>query len=175
MPRDDAPLPHPATALPQNGRVEYLIAVAALVYADGEVDPGELDVLRALSRILDLPTGAHNLVMASAKFPDYKRVDTILAKFRGDNLRFTLLCDAILVAFADGRLHPTETHEVARFAHALGISVAQAAKIGRYVAESHTEHQALSVELAESLDDAADHVHPPRGLRALYRKLIGKR
>lgn len=174
MANDERPPPHPATALPHNGRVEYLIAVAALVYADGEVAPGELEVVRALSRILELPDGAHNLVVASAKFPDYKRVDAILAKFRGDNLRYTLLCDAVLVAFADGRLRPTETHELARFAHALGISSAQAIKIGQYVAESHTEHATLATELGESLEEARDHVHPVKGIRALWRRLVGK-
>jgi uncharacterized tellurite resistance protein B-like protein len=173
MSNDERP-PHPAAALPHNGRVEYLIAVAALVYADGEVAPGEIEIIRALSKILDLPDGAHNLVVASAKFPDYKRVDGILAKFRGDPLRYTLLCDAVLVAFADGKLRPSETHELARFAHALGISSAQAVKIGAYVAESHTEHAELAEELRESMAEAREHVHPVKGLRAMWRRLLGK-
>lgn len=160
-------------SLSETARVEYLIAVAALVYADGYVADSELQVLRALAHVLALPDGAYNLVMASARFPDKRRVTTILDKVKKDNIKYTLLCDAVLVAFADGRLLAAETEEIARFARALGISTAQAGKIARYVADSRDEHKPLAAQLVDTLDDAADHVHPPRGLRALYKRLTG--
>src|SRR5262245_40464933 len=47
--------PHPARDLPAARRAEYLLAVAAMVHADGRVDDTEIEVLRRLARVLEVP------------------------------------------------------------------------------------------------------------------------
>jgi uncharacterized tellurite resistance protein B-like protein len=169
--------PHKARSLPENRRMDYMTAVASVVHADGEVDDMELEVLRLLGEVLDVKPPDMERVIAAARSPDHARVEQILATFRDDPLRFSLLTDAILVAFADEKLAAGETEEIAEFAEALHISTSQAVMIARYVESVLVdgEKHDLARALAEGLADASSHVHPPRGVRWLYRKLTGGR
>jgi uncharacterized tellurite resistance protein B-like protein len=147
--------------------------VAAIVYADDVMDPVEREVLELLERILHLPQGAAAEAIAQVKEPDRARIDEILGELQTDDLRHALLADAILVAFADGRVTAGESREVAEYAERLGMSTAQAGLVGRFVEEVilGEEGRTLSKALAEGLADARAALHPPRGLRWLYRKL----
>jgi uncharacterized tellurite resistance protein B-like protein len=169
--------PHKARALPEDRRVDYLIAVAAVVHADGEIAETELDVMRQLGEVLDISPRTMPRIMDAACNPDHQQVETILGTFRQDPIKFALLTDAILVAFADEKLAAGETEEIAEFAEALHISTAQAVTIARYVESALVEGEKhdLAKALEEGLADAASHVHPPRGVRWLYRKLTGGR
>jgi uncharacterized tellurite resistance protein B-like protein len=167
---------HAARDLPEERRYDYLVAIASVVCADGEVAEPELAVLRTLCDVLALPPGTCQKVLDGAKTPDLARVQEILANFRDEPLRFALMTDAILVTYADNKVAAGESKEIAEFADALGMTTSQAAMIGRYVEEVVVAHEghALSKALAEGLADAAAHVHPPRGVKWLYRKLKGK-
>jgi uncharacterized tellurite resistance protein B-like protein len=169
--------PHKARTLPEDRRIDYITAVAAVVHADGEVDDMELEVLRLLGEVLDVKPADMVHVIEAAQNPDHARVEEILASFSEDAIRFSLLTDAILVAFADEKLASGETAEIAEFAEALHISTAQAVTIARYVESVLVdgEKHDLAKALAEGLADASSHVHPPRGVRWLYRKLTGGR
>jgi uncharacterized tellurite resistance protein B-like protein len=170
--------PHKARSLPEDRRVDYVTAVAAMVHADGEVSELELDVLRLLGEVLDISPKAMPRILEEACNPDHRKVEYILSTFESDPIRFALLTDAILVAFADEKLAAGETEQIAEFADALHISVAQAVSIARYVESALVdggEKHELAKALAEGLADASSHVHPPRGVRWLYRKLTGGR
>jgi uncharacterized tellurite resistance protein B-like protein len=169
--------PHKARALPEDRRIDYVTAVAAVVHADGEVHETELDVLRQLGEVLDIAPRFMPGIMDAAQNPDHGKVEAILGTFRTDPIRFALLTDAILVAFADEKLAAGETEEIAEFAEALHISTAQAVTIARYVESALVEGEKhdLAKALAEGLADAASQIHPPRGVRWLYRKLTGGR
>jgi hypothetical protein len=82
---------HAARSLPEEKRLEYLIAVASLVYADGDVDETELAVLRKLGAVLEITPAGMEKVVAAAKSPDHAQVAGILAHFRGEDLRYALL------------------------------------------------------------------------------------
>jgi uncharacterized tellurite resistance protein B-like protein len=169
--------PHAALGLPEEQRRRYLLAVAAIVYADGALDPVELDVLRLIAQVIGLPDETVDATIAQVKDPDRERIDAILGELDNEELRHALLADAILVAFADGRVTATESRELAEYAERLGISTAQAVLVGRYVEEvvlGEREHT-LSKALAVGLADAKAGLHPPRGLRWLYRKLTEPR
>jgi len=169
--------PHRARALPEARRLDYLTAIASVVHADGHVDELELEVLRLLGEAIDLPERLMPRVIEAAQNPDHAGVERILAGLSEDAVRFSLLTDAILVAFADEKLAPGETEQIAELAEALGISKTQAVSIGKYVESALLDNDTkdLSRALEEGLADAASHIHPPRGVRWLYRKLTGGR
>jgi uncharacterized tellurite resistance protein B-like protein len=168
---------HTARNLPEDQRLEYLVAVASMVCADGQVAESELEVVRTLCEALAVSAETAKNVLAAARHPDRARVDATASRLRGHPLRYALLTDAILVAFADGKVLPGESEEIAELADALGISRAHAGLIGRYVETVIVgeEHPALSKALSDQLAEHASHVHPPRGVRWLYRKLIERR
>jgi uncharacterized tellurite resistance protein B-like protein len=167
--------PHKARTLPEDRRIDYITAVASVVHADGEVSELELEVLRLLGEVLDISPAAMPRILEAACNPNRERVEYILGSFRSDPMRFALLTDAILVAFADEKLAAGETEEIAEFAEALHISTGQAVTIARYVESALVdgEKHDLAKALAEGLADASSQIHPPRGVRWLYRKLTG--
>lgn len=169
--------PHKARSLPEDRRLDYITVIAAMVHADGHVDDVELEVLRLLGDAIDIPEKLMAGVIEAARAPDPLKVDALLASFGDDQLRFSLLTDAILVAFADEKLAAGETEQIADFAEALHISTSQAITIARYVESVLVDNdkKELAKALEEGLADAASHVHPPRGVRWLYRKLTGGR
>jgi uncharacterized tellurite resistance protein B-like protein len=169
--------PHKARFLSEDRRLDYITVIASVVHADGHVDDVELEVMRLLGEAIDLAPRLMPTVIDAARSPDLRRVESILESFRDDPIRFSLLTDAILVAFADEKLAAGETEQIAEFADALGISTAQAVAIARYVecALVDADKKELAKALEEGLADAAAHVHPPRGVRWLYRKLTGGR
>jgi uncharacterized tellurite resistance protein B-like protein len=169
--------PHQARFLSEERRLEYMTVIASVVHSDGHVDDVELEVMRQLGEAIDLPSRQMPTVIDAARSPDLRRVEAILASFRDDPIRFALLTDAILVAFADEKVAAGETEQIAEFADALGISTVQAVAIAKYVESSlvDVDRKDLAKALEEGLADAASHVHPPRGVRWLYRKLTGGR
>jgi uncharacterized tellurite resistance protein B-like protein len=169
--------PHAASELTMDKRVDYLVAVASIVYADGRATTDELAVLGMLCSVLDLTPRGVEVVVAAARRPDPARVAEIVAGLEGDRLKHALLTDAILVAFADGRVAYEETREIAEFADALGIGIAQAALIGRYVEEIivAADGHDLSKALAEGLAETHAQLQPARGVKWLYRKLVSAR
>jgi len=169
--------PHKARSLPEDRRLDYITVIASMVHADGHVDDVELEVMRLLGEAIDIPEKLMARVIEAARAPDPQKVDALVASFSEDPLRFSLLTDAILVAFADEKLAAGETEQIADFAEALHISTAQAITIARYVESVLVDNdkKELAKALEEGLADAASHVHPPRGVRWLYRKLTGGR
>ncbi len=169
--------PHKARALPEDRRLDYITAIASVVHADGHVDEVELEVLRLLGEAIDLPPRFMPKVLEAARNPDHPELERILASFKADPIRFSLLTDAVLVAFADEKLEAGETEHIAEVAEALDISTAQAVTIAKYVESVLVDNdkKELAKALEEGLADAASQVHPPRGVRWLYRKLTGGR
>ena len=167
------PHPHPARDLDEDHRRRYLCAVAAIVYADGKVDRAEVEVLRVLAEAIGLSDSAVDETAAAMREPDRQRVDEILGEITGEEIRLSLLGDAILVSYADGRISASECKEIAEYAERLHISTAQAVLVGRYVEEVilAEEGHEMSKALAVGLADAQAHLHHPRGLKWLYRKL----
>jgi len=169
--------PHAADELSMEKRVDYLVAVGSIVYADGAASADELAVLTMLCSVLDLTPRGIEVVLTAARRPDAARVAEIVAGLEGAKLKQALLTDAILVAFADGRVAREESREIAEFASALGISAAEASQIGKYVEEVivEAEDHALSRALAEGLAETGAVPQPARGVKWLYRKLIAAR
>ena len=168
---------HAASELHMDRRVDYLVAVASIVHADGNASPDELAVISMLCNVLDLTPRGVDVVLGAARRPDAARVAEIVAALEGDRLKHALLTDAILVSFADGRVAREESREIAEFASAVGISAAEASLIGKYVEEVivEAEGHSLSRALAEGLAEINAVPQPARGVKWLYRKLVAAR
>lgn len=172
--------PHAAIGLGEARRTEYLVAVAAMVYADRKIADSEWELLQRLGSALALPRARVQEVEAAALAPDMDRVDGIVRSFRADPCRFALLTDAILVAYADDRVAKGEPELLARFAATLDVPRAAAVLLGRYVEQLIAADQPsgkdkeLSEALAAGLEEANPRVHSPNSIRRLFRKLVQK-
>jgi uncharacterized tellurite resistance protein B-like protein len=166
--------PHLAHDVPEAHRLDYLTVVASLVAADQEVADAELVPLKALCDELALPDAARAAVLATARKPDAAAVEQCLRRVRKHvGLRVALLSDAIVIVFADGKVTPAESQEIARLGDALGIAPAQIELVARYVESVIMGDEDEADELAEQLGKgvaAAEHgARHPGAIRWLHR------
>lgn len=135
MPHSPTNPEHVAIKLTEARRLDYVAVIASMVYADGVVDPNERQLLVSLCSALNLgPAHAEQLLGAAGASgrPDAR---PLAAKFTDNyELRLSLLTDAIVMAFADGKVCDEEAEAIKAFAAVLDLTAAQAALIGRYVA-----------------------------------------
>jgi uncharacterized tellurite resistance protein B-like protein len=125
---------HPARTLPEPQKIEYLLAVAQFVWADGVVARPEMRRLVDVCNALALSDAGREQLIAAAAAPDPTRVEAAVHWIREDvALRFSLLGDAILIAFADGILADPEATEIGQLAQRMGVETAQAMAMARYV------------------------------------------
>jgi uncharacterized tellurite resistance protein B-like protein len=175
---------HPARTLPEDQRVDYLLVVAAVAFADGQVAEEELATVTDLCDALDITGTRREEILAAARRPDQDRVDQILDAMTDPATRQALLTDVITVVYADGRVGMGEAEEVARFAERLKIGTSQAVLIARYVegaigtaagagSTNGADDEPLTDELADGLTAVAK-LRPQTGVRALYRRLRHK-
>jgi len=161
--------------VPAAERVDYLIVVASIVAAD-EVAAGEIAPLEELCQELGVDGAARDRVLAMARQPERDVVEASLARLRGDvGLRVRLMTDAIVIAFADGRVSPQESEIVARLGEALEIAPAQIGLIARYVEEAimgHVDEHALSRALDDGLVIARP--HSPGVVRRMFERFRGR-
>lgn len=165
---------HPARELSEEGRRRYLLALAAMIYADGVRNETEVTALRQIGEAIELPPPVVEAAIESMREPDRAEVDLILGELKADDaLRWALLTDAILLIFSDRQVAVAECIEIAEYADRLGVSTAQAVLMGRYVEHVllHEEGTELSKALAEGLAEDHAQLHPARGLKWLHRKL----
>jgi uncharacterized tellurite resistance protein B-like protein len=157
--------------IPEAERVDYLIVVASVVGADREVSASELAPLEAMCRDARLADADRERVLAIARAHDAAQVDASLARMKGDiALRVSLMTDAIVIVFADGKVAPGESELLARLGHALDLHPGQIQLIARTVEASIADarDQHLSRELGLGVAKAS-----PGVIRRLYDRFRG--
>jgi uncharacterized tellurite resistance protein B-like protein len=166
--------PHPARELPEPERIDYLTIVASVVLADHVADADEIAQITELCHEVGLSDAGREQVLESAKHPEPSVIDATLARLKAHiDLRVSLLTDAIVIAFADGKVAATESSVISRLADALDIESGQIGLIARYVESVILERdeQALSRELGKGI--VAEHrAGPglgPSAIRWLHR------
>jgi uncharacterized tellurite resistance protein B-like protein len=157
---------------PVADRIDYLIAVASMAFADGATDKSELLKISEMCAELGVTADGAQRVSSAASVPNRAQIEQILARFRQSHLRVTLLIDAIVVAYADDRVAAGEVAEIAHYAKALDLDTAQAVLIGRYVEETLKGRgtETLSHELAQQLA-TPDKVPHTGVIRRLFDRL----
>src|SRR5262249_51193669 len=125
---------HPARALPEPHKIEYLLAVAQFVWADGVVHKQEMRRLSDVCEALALSEKGREALSAGAAEPDDTRVEAAVRWIKEDvALRFSLVADAILISFADGILADPEASEIVALARRMSVEKEQAMAMARYV------------------------------------------
>lgn len=162
---------HPASFLTEDERMDYLVAVASVSAADGEIEERELARLRALCDQLDLDERARKRVMTAAEKPEGRTVERALAALAGrPAMSLSLLTDAIVVAFADDRLTGSESTELRRMAHRLDVSADDALLVAKYVESLVLHHGDFKLDhLAKELREALGG-RDPEQIRSLAAK-----
>ena len=169
------PKSHPALAVSEKDRIDYLLAVASIAWADRSADEAETTKLRQLCETLQVTGEAAERVVAAATEPDSRRVTKILRRFRNDSLRFALLADVTLIAFSDGRVDSGEAEQIANYARELSLATAHATMIGRYVENAihGRPTEKLSKDLADKLAALQAKVPHPGLMRDMFTRLRG--
>jgi len=151
---------HPARTLPEPQKIEYLLAVAQFVWADGVVARPEMRRLVDVCNALALSDAGREQLIAAAAEPDPTREEAAVRWIKDDvALRFSLMGDAILIAFADGILADPEAAEIVQLAQRMGVETVQAMAMARYVEgllrvpsnKTDPSIRALSRQLEEAL------------------------
>jgi uncharacterized tellurite resistance protein B-like protein len=166
---------HPALSVSEKDRIDYLLAVASIAWADRSADEAEIQKLRQLCETLQVSGEAAERVVAAATEPDAKRVTKILRRFPNDSLRFALLADVTLIAFCDGRVESGEAEQIAAYARELHLATAHATTIGRYVENAIHGRPAgkLSQELSDKLAALQAEVPHPGLMRDMFARMRG--
>jgi hypothetical protein len=175
---------HPARALPEPQKIEYLLAVAQFVWADGVVAKQEMKRLVDVCEALALSDAGREKLIAAAAEPDPNRVESAVEWIKHDvALRFSLMADAILISFADGILADPEADEIVALARRLAVEKDQAMAMARYVegllrAPSHKTDPSIRIlslqlekALAETDADAAQATAAPER-RSWFRDVL---
>lgn len=150
---------HPVLALSEAARVDYLTAVASLALADGAVDERELSQVGKLCAALELSPAGEKAVLAGARTNDRAAARAIVARMGGDPiLHASLLTDALVIAFADGRVDRGEIAALSDYANLLGVAPAQLTLMARYVAlairgDAADEGETMARDLAVGLEE----------------------
>lgn len=124
---------HPALDVPEEERVDYLIAVACMAAADNRTSPEEIAQLREMCQAFDVSEAGTERVVEAARSPHDVATNEILARLGDSEMRYALLVDAIAVARADGRFDHAESDELMLLADRLSIPRGQAVLVYRYV------------------------------------------
>jgi uncharacterized tellurite resistance protein B-like protein len=156
------------------------------VWADGVVAKQEMRRLSDVCDALALSEAGKEKLIAAAAAPDPERLASAVERIKHDvALRFSLMADAILIAFADGILADPEAGEIVALARRLGVEQEQAMAMARYVegllrAPSHKTDPSiriLSLQLEKALaetDPAAAHATVDPERRSWFRDLLGR-
>lgn len=119
---------HEALSVPLPERVDYLTVIASLVGADVALDPDELEQVRSLCKVLEVPDAEAEKIVETARRPTHSVVRHI-DSLKGSHLRFALLTDCIALAYADGEYAKGERTEILSLAHQLGVTDEQVAAL----------------------------------------------
>lgn len=115
----------------EGDRVDYLVAVASIVSADGQVDSSEIFALRELSLLFGLGPRSRSRVLAACEWPP-EDLPEILARLSGSPLRYGLMADLCFFAYEDGCLAEGEDLHIREFARTLGIGSEQTDALLRF-------------------------------------------
>ena len=128
---------HPLKGYKEDEKVGYLSVVACIAAADGEVVDEEIKALRALAKLVGVSGKGRATVLSAAEDPTSVDVEKHLGKLARSELRFTLLTDLYLIAYADDKLDKSEVREINDLAKKLKIRQDQKTAIKKYAEALH--------------------------------------
>ena len=173
--------PHPAAHMVIEDRLVYLRTVVSIALADGRTEPRELEKLRRLVRVLELPSSALDEVLTALRaargsgdaVPGASAAQ--VAGFRGLRaVRSYLVMDAIAIAFSDAELVPAESRRIAELAHLVGVEPDEIYMLAGFVEKILFKRDADSRVLAAELGVAVGAPGAGEGLVEMVRRVAGE-
>jgi len=124
---------HPLTDYPESVRTDYLRLVASVAASDGSVNNQELAELNSLCQTMELGEKAKASVFSAAHDPSQIPFAEIVERFLNQEIRFTLVTDALFLARADGSMVPDEERAITELASQLKVNNEQVTAMKQYV------------------------------------------
>lgn len=128
---------HPLKGYKESEKIDYLSLLACIAAADGEVDDDEINSLRSLAKLVGLSGKGRAAVLSAAEDPSSVEVGDVTRRLSSSELRFTLITDMYLVAYADDSLDKEEVTEIKGFAKNLKVKDDQLQAIHKYAQALH--------------------------------------
>ncbi|MEW6283685.1 MAG: TerB family tellurite resistance protein, partial [Candidatus Eremiobacterota bacterium] len=108
----------------ESERTDYMMVVASMAGADGDVSSEEIYAIRALSLHFVLGPEARGKVMAACT-AGAEEMEDVIKRFADSKLKYSLLLDLANLAWADGELREPEEAEIRRLSGLLRVDAAQ--------------------------------------------------
>lgn len=169
--------PHPAAALPEGQRLEYLRLVASMATVDGHIAEAERTKLERLGRVLGLRSSLTAPLFAALRRGELDAPVPAehAATWRNQGgVRWHLVIDSIVIAFADGALARTESERVGRLARLMSVSPAEVGKMAELVERILFQRAPDERVLARELGAAIGEPEGGEQVVALLHEVAGK-
>jgi len=124
---------HPLYYYSEEEKVDYLMIIASVSSADGEVSDEEILKLREICKSVELSSKSIGNVIAAAEGLSDSELTEILDRLKKSDLKFTLLSDMIFLAYVDDDYDEYENQYIEGIAKQLKIKKDQLEAIKKYV------------------------------------------
>ena len=114
-------------------RVAYLVTLASLAMADGEVEEGEEKLIKSICDQAGLDEAGKALVISAVYNPEEVAFENYLGLLQDSDLRFHLMTDIVLMVYADGEAEKEELEQAAKIRLLLSITKEQYETLTAYV------------------------------------------
>ncbi|MBT32754.1 MAG: hypothetical protein CMO01_24110 [Thalassobius sp.] len=114
-------------------RVAYLVTLASLAMADGEVEDGEKQLVETICDDAEIDEAGKAIVISAVYEPEKITFSSYLSLLHNSDLRFHLMTDIILMVYADAEAEQEELEQAAKIRLQLSISQEQYDTLVKYV------------------------------------------
>ena len=115
---------HPMSSSSDEDKFRYLQILTLLIDADDIIMNEEIDHLKRMVLLLDLPNGTLGKLIKFVEFPELDELRKGLSVFF-DRRGHALMMDLIMLAWSDEEFHPKERQFILNCAELLGVSLDQ--------------------------------------------------
>ena len=120
-------------------RTSYLVVVATAATADRQNTPEEIAFVEQMALAANLSEENRALVTSAVQNASQIDVASHIAKFKDNDLKFSLVTDLLNLSYSDGKLSDSEVAEIHKVTAALGVSNEQFDALKQYVEASNQE------------------------------------
>ncbi len=120
-------------------RTSYLIVVASAATADRNNSQEEVAFVEQMALAANLSDDNRALITKAVQETGSADVSAHIAKFKDNELKFSLVTDLLNLSYADGKLTDSEVAEIQKINSALGISAEQFDALKQYVEAANQE------------------------------------
>ncbi len=144
---------HPMDSSSDEDKFRYLQILTLLIDADDIIMNEEIDHLKRMVLLLELPNGTLGRLIKFVELPELDELRKGLSVFF-DRRGHALMMDLILLAWSDEEFHPKERQFILHCAELLGVSLDQLEAMLKMVEAVRDENDREILECAQKMDAA---------------------